>query len=841
MPTLSQQIIQETIRPRSLTRKEACLVYSRDVVKHETGDINFIRCTSFKAVSILDLFLDVAAMIYKLVQYGDISGDLDVFTGDVTRNLRRTMRKAIEELGFVSDKYKEMAEIDSEKLLVVVMTQIVVVQELNVHVVLAQWNALYDAHNKVACLMLGSMNPKLHRQFKISSPYEMLRELKSMFGKKAGVERATRTSWLCALTRSYYRSNHGLTSNFVGFVRNYKMHNTGKTISKLHALLIEYEKGLPKKVATPQVMAIQGDRIQKANNKSLNAKGKCKGKGKDKSYIPKTKNPKPYAKEHPAKDDACHHCKKVGRCKRDYPAYFAKLIKKKKQVGTTSFSGIFTIELFLFLNKSLVYDTGCGTHICNTKHGLRVERKLEQVESIRSDELVLSNGLLICLDNCHYAPSITRGVVLVLRLVDNGFILCFTEYGILESENYVLYFSDIPSDGIYKIDMLNLVQNVNSILMIATSLPLRMIIVVMIICIYLNIYMKLFKRSRRSHTLLDMVRSMVNLTTLPLSFWDYALETATRILNMVPTKKVDKTRYELWYKKVPNLSYLKVWGCEALMKRDTPDKLQQRSVKCIFIGYPKKTMGYYFYFLRENKIVVARYVELLEKNLISQEVSGKAEELKEIQNKDTSPSKDTSNIPMEVEGFEPPQEEEQMTFKKETDIDAIVHTYKARLVAKGYTQTYEVDFEETFSPVADIRAIRILIAITAFYDYEIMPPKKTSISAAPAMTQASIRQLVVDNVVAALEAQAANMANADNTNRNPEPREEPIARKCNYKEFMSCQSLNFKGSEGVVGLIRWFERTESMFSRSNCTKDCKVKFATGTLTEEALFWWNSFA
>ncbi|GJS65409.1 retrotransposon protein, putative, ty1-copia subclass [Tanacetum coccineum] len=58
-------------------------------------------------------------------------------------------------------------------------------------------------------------------------------------------------------------------------------------------------------------------------------------------------------------------------------------------------------------------------------------------------------------------------------------------------------------------------------------------------------------------------------------------------------------------------------------------------------------------------------------------------------------------------------------FKKKTNMDGAVHTYKARLVAKGFTQTYEVDYEETFSPVADIRAIRILIAIVAFYDYEI--------------------------------------------------------------------------------------------------------------------------
>nr|GEX01506.1 zinc finger, CCHC-type [Tanacetum cinerariifolium] len=97
----------------------------------------------------------------------------------------------------------------------------------------------------------------------------------------------------------------------------------------------------------------------------------------------------------------------------------------------------------------------------------------------------------------------------------------------------------------------------------------------------------------------------------------------------------------------------------------------------------------------------------------------------------------------------------------------------------------------------------------------IMPPKRTSTSVAPAVTQAAIRQLVADSVTTALEAQAANMENADNTNRNPKPREAPITRKCSYKEFMSCQPFNFK--------------------------DCKMKFATGTLTEESLSWWNSFA
>ncbi|GJY94706.1 retrotransposon protein, putative, ty1-copia subclass [Tanacetum coccineum] len=224
--------------------------------------------------------------------------------------------------------------------------------------IVAQWTALYDAHTEIACLMLGR-----------------------------------------------------------------------KTIDEIHAMLIEYEKGLPKKTETPQVMMIRGGKIQKANKKWLNAKGnnKVKGNGKDKKvYIPKPKNPKPAVMERLAKDDVCHHYKEVGHWKRNCPVYLAELLKKKKQVGSASSSGIFTIELFYFPNNnSWVYDTGCGTHICITKQGFRIKRKLKQgalylyvgngvraqVEAIGSFDLVLPNGLVICLDNCHYEPTITRGVV----------------------------------------------------------------------------------------------------------------------------------------------------------------------------------------------------------------------------------------------------------------------------------------------------------------------------------------------------------------------------------------------------------------------------------------------
>ncbi|GKB00531.1 putative reverse transcriptase domain-containing protein [Tanacetum coccineum] len=100
-----------------------------------------------------------------------------------------------------------------------------------------------------------------------------------------------------------------------------------------------------------------------------------------------------------------------------------------------------------------------------------------------------------------------------------------------------------------------------------------------------------------------------------------------------------------------------------------------------------------------------------------------------------------------------------------------------------------------------------------------MLPKRMSTSEAPAMTQAAIRKLVANSVTTALEAQAANMANIDNTTK---PREAPGSRQCSYKEFMGCQPINFKGTESAIGLICWFERTESVFSCSNCTEDCKV-------------------
>nr|GEW33998.1 hypothetical protein [Tanacetum cinerariifolium] len=239
---------------------------------------------------------------------------------------------------------------------------------------------------------------------------------------------------------------------------------------------------------------------------------------------------------------------------------------------------------------------------------------------------------------------------------------------------------------------------------------------------------------RRNQSLLDMVRSMMSQTTLPKSFWDYAL--------MVPTKKRD-----------------------TLTK---PDKLDPRSFKCIFIGYPKETMGYSFYSPSENKLFIARNAEFFDSKLLDLKASGSVEDLELIQEEDTNPSVDTSlNYEEDDQEIDEPQSDinpirRSTRTRCPTDrlclyIDAEEHklgdlgeptNYKAALLdleSKKWLDAMNVEIQSMkdnyvwvlveLPPNArtvgskwlfkkktnmdDIRAIRILIAIAAYYDYEI--------------------------------------------------------------------------------------------------------------------------
>ncbi|GJW58923.1 zinc finger, CCHC-type containing protein [Tanacetum coccineum] len=493
-----------------------------------------------------------------------------------------------------------------------------------------------------------------------------------------------------------------------------------------HAMLKLHEQTLPPKEVAPALHAIRAGRIQKNQKKKSHkaAKGN-QGKGKAKmgnalvpapSFAPKPKNPPTPKKDNPAKDAICHQCGEVGHWRRNCPIYLAELMKKKKLSQGASTSGIFTIELYSFPSTSWVYDTGCGTHICITTQGLRGSRKLKPgalslyvgdghraaVEAIGEFHLCLPSGLVLILHNCHYAPSITRGIISVSRLYKDGFVNRFeNDNSISVSKNNLIYFNAIPRDDIYEIVLSS--SNTNDSSMYAVSnkrAKLNLDSALLwhcrlghiskkrieklqhdglldstdiksfekcVSCMsgkmarkpyshqverakdllglihtdvcgpfkimsrqgayyfvtftddfsrYGYVYLlkhkhevfetfKVFQKEvenqlgktikslrsdrggeymsqefldhlkdhgiiahrtppytpqhngvseRRNRTLLDMVRSMMSQTTLPKSFWDYALESAARILNMVPTKKVDKTPYEVWH----GLSYLKV-------------------------------------------------------------------------------------------------------------------------------------------------------------------------------------------------------------------------------------------------------------------------------------------
>nr|GEW10957.1 hypothetical protein [Tanacetum cinerariifolium] len=400
---------------------------------------------------------------------------------------------------------------------------------------------------------------------------------------------------------------NSLNKDYDQFIHNYNMHIMGKTLAELHAMLKLHEKGIPKKSETPAVLAIREGMIQKdKKNKSQGAK--CKAKGKNKlANAPKTKIPPPPKRDNPAKDSIYHHCKEVGHWRRNCPSYHV-VWKKRKNASVASTSESMKLKL-----RALSLYMG---------NGMRAA-----VEAIKSFYLILPSGLIIVLENFHFKATRDR---LLQPTHDESHEKCKScisgKMALKPFPHQVERAKDLL--GLIHTDACGSSELCQERVLI-TSSPLQMISSIMVLLLDENIgclkHLRVFER--RNQTLLDMIQSMMNLTTLPKSFWGYALETAARILNMVLTKKVERIPYEIWHGKA-----------HVLLNVNLPSN--GRTAGCKWL------------------------------------------------------------------------------FKKKTDMDGIVHTFKARLVAKGFTQTYGIDYGETFSPVADIRAIRILLAIAAFYDYE---------------------------------------------------------------------------------------------------------------------------
>ncbi|GJT62300.1 hypothetical protein Tco_1005833 [Tanacetum coccineum] len=120
------------------------------------------------------------------------------------------------------------------------------------------------------------------------------------------------------------------------------------------------------------------------------------------------------------------------------------------------------------------------------------------------------------------------------------------------------------------------------------------------------------------------------------------------------------------------------------------------------------------------------------------------------------------------------------------------------------------------------------------------PTPVTDTHTTTSVTNAQIQAMINEGVTAALAARDATRNGDDShTSGTGVRRPVQVARECTYPDFLKCQPLNFKGTEGVVGLTQWFEKMESVYSISNCTVACQVKFATCTLQGNALTWWNS--
>ncbi|GJS76991.1 integrase, catalytic region, zinc finger, CCHC-type containing protein [Tanacetum coccineum] len=161
---------------------------------------------------------------------------------------------------------------------------------------------------------------------------------------------------------------------------------------------------------------------------------------------------------------------------------------------------------------------------------------------------------------------------------------------------------------------------------------------------------------------------------------------------MVPTKKVERMPYEIWHGKALKLSYLR-----SARTPPAPDRY----------GFYADVEEYELRDINEPP----NYKALLSKNEFDKWLKAMNTEMQSMKDKQVWVLVDLSPNGRTVRS--------KWIFKKKTNMDGKVHNFKALLVAKCYTQTYGVDYRETFSLVADIRAIRILLAIVALYDYEI--------------------------------------------------------------------------------------------------------------------------
>ncbi|KAH9679831.1 hypothetical protein KPL71_026290 [Citrus sinensis] len=231
---------------------------------------------------------------------------------------------------------------------------------------------------------------------------------------------------------------------------------------------------------------------------------------------------------------------------------------------------------------------------------------------------------------------------------------------------------------------------------------------------------------RKNRSIQEMARTMLNENALPKYFWAEAVNTACYVLNRVLIRpNHNKTPYELWKDRKPNIGYFKVFGCKCfvLNTKDNLGKFDPKSDVGIFLGYSNSSKAYRVYNKRTLVVEESMHVTFDESNPSSMEkvvVDDNAEEEQQEEEASNDNQEDAPHGIQEEHHEEPNVEQNEGTkwvFRNKMDESGVVVRNKARLVAQGYNQEEGIDFDETFAPVARLESIRMLLAYACHKDF----------------------------------------------------------------------------------------------------------------------------
>ncbi|GJS52509.1 putative reverse transcriptase domain-containing protein [Tanacetum coccineum] len=165
------------------------------------------------------------------------------------------------------------------------------------------------------------------------------------------------------------------------------------------------------------------------------------------------------------------------------------------------------------------------------------------------------------------------------------------------------------------------------------------------------------------------------------------------------------------------------------------------------------------------------------------------------------------------------------------------HTVTSEMLQADHMRQAEIATLQTFDRTRQEQLVQTLTLMQSLQGQKMAPKRTTRARPAPettttttSVTNAQLQAMINQGVTAALAARDATRNGDDShTSGTGVRRTERVARECTYQDFMKCQPLYFKGTEGVVELTQWFERMETVFRISNCSVDNQIKFSTCTL------------